>query len=76
MALTGKDFSKTGDTYTAEASRINFRYAADNITVQNLEGKDRTFEQTGADRDGSNEDIYGWNYREVGGNLKLLIIND
>lgn len=38
-------------------------------------GKEIEFHQTSVDKDGSGEDIYGWNFVAQNG-YKLLIIND
>jgi hypothetical protein len=65
-------------TFSVEASDVRIGSPEKEVTLK-FQGKTIKFKQTKVDKDGSGEDIYGWNYDSVEGAkfpCKLLIIND
>lgn len=69
-------FNKRTRTFIMDISEVD-AVASEYIILRNTKTqKTCTFQKTGADTDGSGEDIYGWRYRSLNGELKLLLIND
>ena len=71
-------WDSTKKTFSVEASDIKMGIPKKEITLS-FQGKTIKFKQTKVDKDGTGEDIYGWNYESVEGAqfpCKLLIIND
>jgi DUF438 domain-containing protein len=65
-------------TFSGYASDLRIGTPSKELAVS-YQGKTIKFKQTSVDKDGSGEDIYGWNYDSVEGSkfpCKLLIIND
>jgi hypothetical protein len=71
-------WNSASKTFSVEASDAKIGVPSKELTLTH-QGKTIKFKQTSVDRDGSGEDIYGWNYDSVEGSkfpCKLLIIND
>lgn len=71
-------WNSNSKTFSVEASDINIRTPKSELTLS-FRGKTIKFKQSKIDKDGSGEDIYGWNYESTEGSkfpCKLLIIND
>ena len=65
-------------TFSVYASDAEIGSPEKEVTLK-FQGKTIKFKQTSVDKDGSGEDIYGWNYDSTEGAkfpCKLLIIND
>lgn len=65
-------------TFSVEASDAGIGQPDKEVTLK-FQGKTIKFKQNRVDRDGSGEDIYGWNYVSVEGAkfpCTLLIVND
>lgn len=75
-------YNKKSNNFTAEISeltkidKIDINPGIDSIELTNPKtNKSQVFEFTHADKDGSDEDTYGWRYKSKEG-VNLLIIND
>ena len=68
------------NTFSCEASDAQLGIMYEVVVITNTVTKQSiTFKFTRADKDGSGEDTYGWNFKAVSGHKKpcnLLIIND
>ena len=69
-------YNKESKTFSGYASDIQLESIDLQYVIYNPKTQmSQYFTQTHTDRDGSGEDIYGWNYKSHQG-IKLLIIND
>jgi|10_taG_2_1085330.scaffolds.fasta_scaffold33083_4 hypothetical protein len=69
-------YNATSNTFSAYASDLNLKGIEKNYVIYNPNTKiSQYFKFTHNDKDGSDEDTYGWNYESHQG-TKLLIIND
>lgn len=77
-------WNKGTKTFSVEISEIeqicdsNYNMSHNNtvIVVDVDTKKELLFIYVSTDKDGSGEDVYGWNYENKKSNCKLLIIND
>ena len=69
-------FNKTTKTFIAEASELNIGVPSNEILLK-IDNTAITFNLSKIDKDGTNEDTYGWRYKsDDNNNFNLLIIND
>jgi len=75
-------YSKKTQTFSAEiaelhSANVNYMAGQKQIILKNPKtGIEMTFDWYKTDKDGSNEDTYGWRYKNKEGNISVLIIND
>lgn len=73
----GKQFTLTDlGSLVAEASEIQMRRIPRVVTLLDVPepGQNRTYEYAGADENG--DDVAGWQYEQIDGRQRMLIIND
>lgn len=75
-------FSKKSNTFSAEIAELHsanapYKPGQKQITLKNPKTNiQMSFDWYKTDMDGSNEDTYGWRYKNKEGNIFVLIIND
>lgn len=75
-------YSKKTQTFSAEiaelhSGNVNYMPGQKQIKLKNPKtGIEMDFYWYKTDKDGSNEDTYGWRYKNKEGNISVLIIND
>lgn len=72
------NYNPNSRTFSQEISNMDIHFAPIIpifLTNPNT-GVSKLYEYTKADMDGSNEDTYGWRYKNEETGTKLLIIND
>ena len=76
ITVISQDWDKETNTFSFYASDKRIDYPPGVVFLKSSKtGKELRFSLTKIDKDGSGEDIYGWNYVSSNG-MKLLIIND
>lgn len=70
------DWNAKTKTFSFYASDKKIIQVANHVTLISPSGQKAVFKYISTDKDGSGEDVYGWNFKSLDGKYDLLIIND